>query len=650
MLHLPAWTIQISAALIFLSTLRPIAAGALQGSQNFIAFGFTRLALALGRLILLFFLIQVGLHLEGAVIALPFGWLVSVLCAFLLLGKPFWTRSKSAAQSVLREGWKLSFYALLAYLAYMSLTSLDLVWVNQNLSGELAGAYAGLVLMRRIVALLPGVAVIVMFPRVVRTLAEGQSPNHILAETAAIIIAVSGTLSILYFVFADQLITIVFGESQPAAASLLGWMGIAMIGVSLSSIWLNYYLAEKPRNFVILLGIAVGARMDAVEPLAALLAKRGSCIWHHGLAAGAWWIIALHFQTCPCAAVKYMSDFNDLYRQHQGQMEDFWSRRANAPRYEKIIHVFGQPVLFDSNHEGVLKAATLAEQMYSTRNVRDEPPWRVHLTVHDSDPQPPPPPERLIDLVHYAGADDWLSIDLRAWGHCFVDMKRGEAYAVLSSSIAENPSLVCQVLLNTILNNFATRHGFSMLHASALVKDESILVLQAPHGTGKSTTALRLLLNGYQLLSDSQIYLYEENGVLWMGGFPIGRIKLRADMLPHFPVLAAEAQTEPVRNETKHRVDLMRVDPALTCQEMIRVERVEFCLLERWDKSESELEPLSSDELWREIMVNSLHYDTPEIWNENLQRVDFLLRNANLHRLRIGTSEDDIRKTVNQLW
>ena len=30
-----------------------------------------------------------------------------------------------------------------------------------------------------------------------------------------------------------------------------------MPGVSLSSIWLNYYLAEKPRNFVILLCVAV---------------------------------------------------------------------------------------------------------------------------------------------------------------------------------------------------------------------------------------------------------------------------------------------------------------------------------------------------------------------------------------------------------
>jgi hypothetical protein len=345
-----------------------------------------------------------------------------------------------------------------------------------------------------------------------------------------------------------------------------------------------------------------------------------------------------------------MPDTNDLYRQHEHRMEDFWSRRANAPRYEKTIYVFGQPVIFDSNHAGVLKAASMAEAMYSNWEARAEPPWRIHLTVHDSDPMPAPPPERLIDLVHYAGADDWLSIHLREWGHCFVDMKRAEAHAILSSSIAEHPRLVCQLLLNTILNNFATRHGYSMLHASALVKDESILVLQAPHGTGKSTTALRLLLNGYQLLSDSQVYLYEANKALWMGGFPMGRIRLRADMLPLFPALAADTQTEAVRNETKHRVDLMQVDPALTCQEMIRVERVKFCLLERWGKPGSALEPLSSDELWREIMVNSLHYDTPEIWNENLYRVDLLLRHANLHRLRIGTSEAEILKTVGQLW
>lgn len=345
-----------------------------------------------------------------------------------------------------------------------------------------------------------------------------------------------------------------------------------------------------------------------------------------------------------------MSDSNELYRQYNSRMEDFWSRRANAPRYQKTIHIFGQPVLFDSNHEKVLDSAALAEQMYSTGGPRGDEVWRVHLTVHDSEPVAAPPPERLIDLVHYAGAEEWLSIGLHEWGHCFVDMKRGEAYAVLAASLAENPEQVCQVLINTILTNFITRHGYSMLHASALVKDEHILLLQAPHGTGKSTTALRLLLNGYQLLSDSMVYLGEYGAELWMGGFPVGRIKLRTDMLPLFPTLAMETQTEPVRNETKHRVDLTRVDPALSRPQMIQVNRVEFCLLERWDKLESKIEPLSEEGLWPEIMVNSLHYDTPALWNENLRRIEQLLRKANLHRLKIGSSEAEIIKTVNQLW
>ena len=256
-INLPTWTIQISAGLVFLSTLRPIAAGVLQGMENFIGFGLARLALAVSRMILVLFLIQANLSLRGAVITLPFGWVVSVGCAFLLVNRSLWAGKISAPQNLLREGWKLSFYALLAYLAYMSLTSLDLVWVNRNLNGDLAGAYASLVLLRRIIALLPGVAVTVMFPRVVKLLAEGRLPTRVLLQTASIILAASSALSVLYFLFSDQLIRLVFGRDYQTASPLLGWMGIAMIGVSLSSIWLNYYLAERPRNFVILLGIAV---------------------------------------------------------------------------------------------------------------------------------------------------------------------------------------------------------------------------------------------------------------------------------------------------------------------------------------------------------------------------------------------------------
>jgi len=344
-----------------------------------------------------------------------------------------------------------------------------------------------------------------------------------------------------------------------------------------------------------------------------------------------------------------MPDFHELYRKHNEQMDDFWSRRLSAPAFQKIVHIFGHPVIFDSNHEIVLDSATLAEKMYSTSEPQNESTWRVQLTVRPQ-PETAPPPERLIDLIHYTGADDWLSIDLLEWGNCFVDMQRGEAYAVLSSSLANRPEQVCQVLINTILTNLITRHGYSMLHASALIKDDHVLLLQAPHGTGKSTTALRLLLNGYKLLSDSMVYVGEHNDELWLGGFPVGRIKLRADMLPLFPELAAEAEKEPVRNETKHRLDLRRVSPDLSYPQMIQIRHVEYCLLERWDRSESKIEPLVEADIWPAIMVNSLHYDTRGLWEENLRRIDSLLKHSNLHRLRIGTSEADILRTVNGLW
>jgi len=254
--NLPTWTIQLSAALIFLSSLRPIAAGVLQGQERFIAFGSVRLALSLGRILLVALTLRAGLGLRGAVTALPFGWLMSVLVAFIFLGPALWKKSQALPQNLLREGARLSGFALLAYFAYMSLTSLDLIWVNRTLPGVDVGAYATLVLMRRVVALLPGVAVSVMYPRIAKTLAQGGQTHRLLIQTASVVFVVSGGLTILYFIFAHSIISIVFGSAYQGAAPLLGWMGLAMSGVSLSSIWLNYYLAEQPRNFVILLIIA----------------------------------------------------------------------------------------------------------------------------------------------------------------------------------------------------------------------------------------------------------------------------------------------------------------------------------------------------------------------------------------------------------
>ena len=273
-LNLPAWAVQISGLLIFLSTLRPVAAGVLQGEERFISFGFTRVLTSLGRLVLGILLVYYGFRLRGAVIAFPFGWLAGIAGAFLLLGKPLWAKGPQPPEGILRKGWQLSFHALLAYITFMSLTSLDLIWVNRTLSANLAGAYASMVVLRRVIALLPGVAVIVMFPRIAATLVQGGLPDRLLLGTAGIVAAASGALTLVYFIFGNALVRIIFGSAYGPAAAQLGWMGFGMVGVSLSSIWLNYYLAEKPALFVIFLCAAVAVEWLLLTQLPASIPLR----------------------------------------------------------------------------------------------------------------------------------------------------------------------------------------------------------------------------------------------------------------------------------------------------------------------------------------------------------------------------------------
>jgi O-antigen/teichoic acid export membrane protein len=127
--------------------------------------------------------------------------------------------------------------------------------------------------LRRVIALLPGVAVTVMFPRIAAALVQRRLPDGLLAMTAGIILAASGALTLLYFSFGDQLILNIFGAAYLPASPLLGWMGLGMVGMSLSSVWLNYYLAERPAMYVLFLSAAVGLEWILLTLLAPSMAN-----------------------------------------------------------------------------------------------------------------------------------------------------------------------------------------------------------------------------------------------------------------------------------------------------------------------------------------------------------------------------------------
>lgn len=260
-LNVPALAVGLSAVVLTLTLLRAVVGGMLQGQQRFVAFGLTRSAYAVGRFALGVVLVGLGGGLIGAVTALPLGALLALLSGLILLGLAVWRPIVDLPGQLWRGGLRLSAWAFLASAAYMSLLSVDLIWVNRSFSAELAGSYATLALLRRVLILLPGAVIVIMYPRVVAQVTRGTVPDRILRETIAVV-AVAITLPTLaFFGFGGVVVTFTFGPGYPEAGPLLGWMGLAMLGYGLASIWFNLFLATRPAPFVMLLALTAALQV-----------------------------------------------------------------------------------------------------------------------------------------------------------------------------------------------------------------------------------------------------------------------------------------------------------------------------------------------------------------------------------------------------
>ncbi|MBK8901516.1 MAG: hypothetical protein IPM53_10060 [Anaerolineaceae bacterium] len=258
-LNLPETAVTLAAFMIFIATTRPVVAGMLQGQRRFAWFGGMRLGYAVSRFAVGLLLISaLGLGLNGAIGAMPLGGAVSLLVGLFCLGGWVWRRGTAVPSQYRWSASTLTLNALVAYAAYMALLSLDLVWVNRLLPAADAALYATAVLLRRILLLLPGAVIVIMFPRAVARVAAKQSPDRLLWQTAVVVSLPTVVLTAVLALFGAPLIGWTLGPAYVAAAPLLGGMGTAMLGMGLTVIWLNFYLATRPLPFVILLaGTAV---------------------------------------------------------------------------------------------------------------------------------------------------------------------------------------------------------------------------------------------------------------------------------------------------------------------------------------------------------------------------------------------------------
>ena len=198
-------------------------------------------------------------------------------------------------------------------------------------------------------------------------------------------------------------------------------------------------------------------------------------------------------------------------------------------------------------------------------------------------------------------------------------------------------------LLTLTLMELLKRRSLFPVHAAAACRNGAAVLIAAESGSGKSTTALALLLGGWRLLGDDLLFLREDGPDLRALGFP-DEIDASAETIALLPELAPPERWPTLAGYPKRQLQPLLVrDDAVALEAAPRLVLVPHVA----DQPGHALEPLGPDELLRELVPNVLLTDTA-LAQRQLDLLARLGRSAPAFRLACGRDLEGLGEFVGE--
>ena len=132
---------------------------------------------------------------------------------------------------------------LLAFLAFTVLTNVDVILAKHYLSAIDAGNYSAISVMGKVVFFVPGGIAIVMFPKTSQLFEVGGDHHSILRKAILLTLLLVSGVVIIYWLFPQFIVNILFLGKYPAAVPYLFKYGLAMAFFAVSSLLMLYFLS-----------------------------------------------------------------------------------------------------------------------------------------------------------------------------------------------------------------------------------------------------------------------------------------------------------------------------------------------------------------------------------------------------------------------
>lgn len=234
--------------------------GFLQGTQRFMVISYTSALETLLRLLIGIFLIKLGFEVAGAMTGVVLATTTVYFVTFLPIIS-FFRKNKAEKNVPYRFDKKeIVHYAIPSLIAATLLAiafNIDIILVKHYFDPEIAGNYAAISTIAKIIFFATGPVVSVMFPMISEKTAKGDKHYRLFLTSLAL--TLTGALIILgaYYIAPGTIIKILYGQKYVSFYSLLPQIGFAVLLYSLINLLVNYFMVIRDYFFVMIFSFVI---------------------------------------------------------------------------------------------------------------------------------------------------------------------------------------------------------------------------------------------------------------------------------------------------------------------------------------------------------------------------------------------------------
>ncbi|MFZ5366178.1 MAG: oligosaccharide flippase family protein [Patescibacteria group bacterium] len=250
-LHLKEkFSLIIIGAISFISIFTTINRSFLQGILYFGTLAASGIIEVFLKLFLAVLFVWLGFGVSGAILPILIGGIVAYIFTVIFLKGAVWDGQKEALDYLAMVWYALPVF--FSTLAFTSLYTTDIILVRHFLTASEAGFYAALSVLGKIIFFISGPVVTVMFPLVSERQANGKQYTNLLFLSLGLVFLTCFGASLVYLLFPELMIKILFGREYLAASAYLFLFAIFLSFYSLSFLLTNFYLSIREVKIVAL--------------------------------------------------------------------------------------------------------------------------------------------------------------------------------------------------------------------------------------------------------------------------------------------------------------------------------------------------------------------------------------------------------------